>query len=120
MIVIVVVIATLAGASLGVLLAGATVPTTRRLPLVSAYTAVLLAALSLLMVDASNFLAAILFLAALSLGSAGYSAVLWRSLMPSVPRNVWWFFGVAVTRPGYLRGLYSTGQADMQDPLATR
>lgn len=117
---IAIVIGTLAGASLGVLLAEATVPTTRRLPLLSAYTAVLLAALSLLLVDASNFVAAILFLAAVLLANSGYSAILWKSLIPSVPHNTWWSFGVAATRPGYLRGLYSTAQTDVQNSLPTR
>ena len=101
----------LAGASLGVVLASVTVPHIRWLPILSASTLVILAAVALLLMDVTNFAAALVFVAALVASSTAYAAALWRALMPELPNSFGWFYRVALTRPAYLRDLYAAREA---------
>lgn len=110
-----VVMMTVAGASLGVLFASVTVPTYRRLPAISAQLLAILATLTLIWIDASNFTAASLFVAASVLTSTGYAAARWKTLLPELSPSRVWFWRAAFSHPRYLRDSY---QAKMQAAAA--
>jgi len=97
---------TLTGICLGIVVASATVPRARPLPLLSALTLTLIAATALVLIDPSNMVAAVLFVIAGGTASALYAAILWKRSLPGLPHRLGWFFRVQITRPGFLRGIY--------------
>lgn len=101
----------MAGGSLGILLADATIPTYKRLPTLSAAVLILLVAASIVWFDATNFGAAILFLGTFLVSSTGYAAARWNELMPELSPSRSWYFRAAFSRPAYLRDLYRQSQA---------
>lgn len=96
---------TATGACLGTLLASATVPRVKMLPLLSTLALTLIAAGTLLALDPGNIVAALLFVAAVGLASALCGGGLWRRALPELPHGLGWFCWTSFAHPGYLRSL---------------
>lgn len=98
-------IMTLVGACLGVLLASSGVPRLRVVPLVGGVILLALAAVALVVIDAGNFAAAILFVLAVGASTVLYSAALWRGIFHDLPHPYAWFCLSELIHPNYLRQL---------------
>ncbi|MGN7188724.1 hypothetical protein [Microbacterium enclense] len=116
----VVFVMTLVGAALGLVLARATVPRTKRPLAACTFALTLLSAGALLWLDPANLGAALAFVSVLLLTLALCAAARWKSLMPALGRNFGWFFWVAAVRPDYLRSIYSESAPDVDDGHADR
>lgn len=103
-------IMTLVGACLGVLLASCRVPRVRVVPLISSVILLVLAAVALVAIDASNFAAAIVFVLAVGASTILYSAAAWRGIFRDLPHPYAWFCFSELIHPNYLRQLHVTNR----------
>ena len=101
-------IMTLVGACLGVLLASCRVPRLRIVPLISSVILLVIAAVALVLIDISNFAAAIMFVLAVGASTILYSAGVWRGIFRDLPHAYAWFCLSELIHPNYLRQLHAT------------
>ena len=93
------------GAVLGLLLGRTLVPTPQGVPAQVATFAVLGGAVALLLIDPSQFWAALGYLLAVLSTSLLYSAHLWQRHLAELDRSFAWFVRTAALHPGHLRDL---------------
>lgn len=107
----------IAGLCIGVLSACARVPHPRLLSTISATVLVVLAALTLFVLDPSNLWLALSFVALVVLSSAAYSTVLWSRELAEAAPSMGTLFMQVLFRPAYVRDTYAALRSESVSSL---
>jgi hypothetical protein len=102
------------GVCLGILSVATRVPRMRRLPFASAVILSIGAPAALLVVDPSNFVAAILFVLGIIASSVMYAAWQWRATLALPRRGYGWYCATEFFHPRYLTRVFQEQQAELR------